>query len=332
MAAISTEAAVEQLHQMFGDYDKETLSAILQANGGNMERTVEQLLGNPSGGSDTGVGGGGGVESSSSRTDHDAALALQLSREWGDDPTTAPPPPTRPVGIPSPYDRPAAGGGDGGGVSAVVEKGSAQGTCSRALEMCVCVGLTHTGGTSGRRGRRVALPENFLRLPGWHAGGEGSGDPQVAADARLAMMLQNQSFQRELQAHPDLAFLGRPLGAQNTSYASRGRFESASGPTIREQLTAMGNDVRRELDKFAVRWKMKNPGRVEDTTGDHGSSVPLMSAQGDDFDDQAEVVHFSQDSATRRSHATSTGAAGSFAVDSGGDELLADPRRSKKDR
>lgn len=45
--------------------------------------------------------------------DHDAALALQLSREWGDDPTTLPPPPTRPVGIPTPYGRPVAGGGGG---------------------------------------------------------------------------------------------------------------------------------------------------------------------------------------------------------------------------
>lgn len=60
------------------------------------------------------------------RRDHDAALALQLSREWGDDPTTLPPPPTRPVGIPTPYGRPVAGGvggreggrGGGGGAPA----------------------------------------------------------------------------------------------------------------------------------------------------------------------------------------------------------------------
>lgn len=50
---------------------------------------------------------------------------------------------------------------------------------------------THPGGAvSERRGRRVALPDSFLRVPGWGAGGEVSSDPQVAADARLAMMLQ----------------------------------------------------------------------------------------------------------------------------------------------
>ena len=52
--------------------------------------------------------------------------------------------------------------------------------------------VTDSGGASDRRGRRVALPEEFLRHPGWTGGGAGeaSGDPQVAADARLAMMLQ----------------------------------------------------------------------------------------------------------------------------------------------
>lgn len=48
-------------------------------------------------------------------------------------------------------------------------------------------------GTSDRRGRRVALPEEFLRVPGWSGGGP-IGDPQVAADARLAMMLQVGRF------------------------------------------------------------------------------------------------------------------------------------------
>lgn len=30
MAEVSTEAAVEQLHQMFGDYDKSALAAVLE--------------------------------------------------------------------------------------------------------------------------------------------------------------------------------------------------------------------------------------------------------------------------------------------------------------
>lgn len=49
--------------------------------------------------------------------------------------------------------------------------------------------LAAVSGGNGRRGRRVALPEEFLRLPGW-SGGSSATDPQVSADARLAMMLQ----------------------------------------------------------------------------------------------------------------------------------------------
>lgn len=38
------------------------------------------------------------------------------------------------------------------------------------------------------------------------------------------------------------------------------------------------------MEELAVRWKMKDPGRADDTT--EYSSVPLMSSQADDLDDQ----------------------------------------------
>lgn len=54
------------------------------------------------------------------------------------------------------------------------------------------------GGSEGvRRGRRVSLPEEFLRVPGW-SGGSSSSDPQVTADARLAMMLQVRGLHVDL--------------------------------------------------------------------------------------------------------------------------------------
>eukprot|EP00904_Undaria_pinnatifida_P000794 jgi/Undpi1/10715/HiC_scaffold_29.g13163.m1 len=318
MAEISTEDAVDQLHQMFGDYDKATLAAVLEANGRHVERTVEHLLGNPrdtSGGSG-GSGGGGDGGGSAASTDNDAALALQLSREWADDPASAPPPPTRPVNIPSPFVNVGgtAGGGGGGGGG----RGGAGGIHAPGIPihlptapppppppfLIAARDAGDSGGASDRRGRRVALPEEFLRHPGWTGGGGGgeSSDPQVAADARLAIMLQNQSFQRELEAHPDLAYLGRrpPSGGSASRGTSAGGGGGATGATIKEQVTAMGQDVRRKLDELAVRWKMKDPGAADATT--EYSRVPLMSSQGEDMDDQAEVVHFSQSSTTRRSH------------------------------
>lgn len=50
-----------------------------------------------------------------------------------------------------------------------------------------------------------------------------------------------------------------------------------------------GADVRRKLDELAVRWKMKDPGRADETT--QYSSVPLMSMQGEDVDDQVKLVY-----------------------------------------
>lgn len=54
--------------------------------------------------------------------DHDAALAMQLSREWASEPTLMPPPPTIPVGIPSPFVPTSTS--RGGGSSSVGSLGS----------------------------------------------------------------------------------------------------------------------------------------------------------------------------------------------------------------
>ncbi|CAM9436833.1 unnamed protein product [Sphacelaria rigidula] len=66
---ISVEDAVNHLHQMFGDYDKAALAAVLEAHEGHMERTVEHVLSGgainlpASGGGGSRGGGGGGASS-----------------------------------------------------------------------------------------------------------------------------------------------------------------------------------------------------------------------------------------------------------------------------
>lgn len=45
-----------------------------------------------------------------------------------------------------------------------------------------------------------------------------------------------------------------------------------------------GSDIRRKVDELAVRWKMKEPGRADQTT--EYSSVPLLDSNADDLDDQ----------------------------------------------
>ncbi|CAM9877907.1 unnamed protein product [Discosporangium mesarthrocarpum] len=117
MGEVSTDDAVEHLHQMFEEYDRGSLAAVLQANGGHMERTIEHLLSSP--GENVPVGNSETVAPRPPPgTDHDAALALQLSREWADDPAAGPPPPTIPQGIPGPFDdrQSPERGGTGGAI------------------------------------------------------------------------------------------------------------------------------------------------------------------------------------------------------------------------
>ena len=60
---VSYDSAMQSLHSMFSGVDNEVIAMLLQANGGHLEKTVEQLLGITGGGQggDGGsLGGGGG--------------------------------------------------------------------------------------------------------------------------------------------------------------------------------------------------------------------------------------------------------------------------------
>lgn len=61
-------------------------------------------------------------------------------------------------------------------------------------------------------------------------------------------------------------------------------FQTFNNPVFLAANKKMDADVRRKLDELAVRWKMKDPGRADETT--EYSRVPLMNSQADDVDDQ----------------------------------------------
>lgn len=46
-------------------------------------------------------------------------------------------------------------------------------------------------------------------------------------------------------------------------------------------------DIRRKVDELAVRWKMKDPGRADETT--EYSAVPLLDSNRDDADDEVRL-------------------------------------------
>lgn len=49
-------------------------------------------------------------------------------------------------------------------------------------------------------------------------------------------------------------------------------------------VRAAYTDIRRKVDELAVRWKMKDPGRADETT--EYSAVPLLGSNRDDPDDE----------------------------------------------
>jgi len=132
------------------------------------------------------------------------------------------------------------------------------------------------------RGRRVELPSDFLRVPGWSA----QSDSATMGDEQLALMLQNELFQREVAAAMGQDFVrgmrGDPrasMGApgsgphagrggaypsQRNSYGGQGGQPGAPGQEgipdmgILKGLSQMGEAAKRNLSQMAVRFSSKN--------------------------------------------------------------------------
>jgi hypothetical protein len=126
----------------------------LQANKGNVERTIEQLLAS------------GDADAASAdipleiqpdalpETAVDAQMARQLTHDWYA--------PSTPKSVVASTPR-----------LTIAQQQYAQ-----------------TGATTSHRGTVVTLPDTFLRVPGWRTKGQDSASLQMAEDERVAMMLQ----------------------------------------------------------------------------------------------------------------------------------------------
>jgi hypothetical protein len=126
----------------------------LQANQGNVERTIEQLLAS------------GDADAASAdipleiqpdalpETAVDAQIARRLTHDWYA--------PSTPKSVVASTPR-----------STIAQQQYAQ-----------------TGASTSHRGTIVTLPDTFLRVPGWRTKGQDSASLQMAEDERVAMMLQ----------------------------------------------------------------------------------------------------------------------------------------------
>lgn len=156
------------------------------------------------------------------------------------------------------------------------------------------------------RGRKCTLPADFLRPPGY--------EYRAFADEELALMLQNELFQREVRAMFGDDFVRqvnsqngrqttgqRPTpGRQPSGAAPRPSVTNTSTPADQSQgeadlgimkaLSSMGGAARRNLSMLAQRFSTQQQTRNGET-GTAREFKPLVDNNGED-DDEVEFVSF----------------------------------------
>lgn len=182
--------------------------------------------------------------------------------------------------------------------------------------------------TGGRRGKPVALPDDFLRVPGYRspdgggAGAAGAGNGEMT-DAQLAMLLQNEMFLRELQQDPAMmdamgyaprrpggatrqyppAGQPRPAGSSSSSASSSGSSSSAW-----KAMSSMGDGMRRKLNDMAVSFSSRSASSGYASV--ESSAEPLTGGDEDETDaaeSQAETLSRRSRPSTNSGSSSSSG-------------------------
>jgi hypothetical protein len=192
---------------------------------------------------------------------------------------------------------------------------------------------TATVGSSGRptsetanlmrsgKGKPTALPEDFLRAPGYTPGMMNS----VNDDEALARMLQDELFTEELRRNPDFAHLARgrasdarlpgrtassTTGAVNPAAAAanrlgefarsftqqqqqRGNSDNAvpQSPNILEKISELGDNAKRRLQLLAAQFNANNSSNNHASSGVAGTTrAPELRSLLDNDDDNMELA------------------------------------------
>jgi hypothetical protein len=203
MSEISFEQMVNHLKDMFTEWDKESLGAILEANGYHIERTIEACLSMNSGLSST---------SDASSTPAEA-------------PRTGMPAPTSASGAPRVSKAAPA-------ISSVTSTGP-ESRGAPAPAPAPSSSSSSPASASNKRGSTCKLPETFLRPPLWrNPTGSRPQDTAILPDEELARMLQNEMFQRQVQAQ--MGYAVQPSAGQRgygTGYDVYGYADRPAGST-----------------------------------------------------------------------------------------------------
>eukprot|EP01038_Epipyxis_sp_PR26KG_P007693 gene7693-10464_t len=163
---------------------------------------------------------------------------------------------------------------------------------------------------SRHRGLKCDLPDDFLRPPNWKQ------NNAAIADEQLALMLQNELFQKEVRELMGNEFMNmRQPSAVGNRGVPNGRINGAgSTPTndqtdpqdlgILKALSSMGTAAKKNLTLLAERFNSGNTTTGHSTYGSSNNKPSEFQSLVNDNDDEDEdeVISFDNKSNTRGRH------------------------------
>lgn len=262
MSSITFEAALEMLVSMFPSYERETLVMLLAANNNNVERTIESVL---------------VMDGTLDAVGSDSLPPLPPSSSSSSAGVPAPPSSS------SSSSRPGSRGDDFNQFGDMYGGEFSRNPRSAGAKTNGAAGSTSSSGSAAasQQVRRVVLPDDFLRPPGWRENNFTMGDEQ------LALMLQNELFRAEArqmlgrsypqQQHPQgQQHQHQQQGQQGQQGGGGGGGHSQEGIPdmgILKGLSSMSEQARRSLSQLAMRFQQSNGSSGGGNgTGSHSSS------------------------------------------------------------
>ena len=177
--SIPFETMIDNLQDMFSDWDRDSLAAILEANHCHIERTIEACL---SMSADSGPTPSSTSSNGTTTNNNNTENLLDLGDDTTNITNTTSNHQENTIAPMNPSYR---------GVAATTVSSSTSDATSSST----------SNNSKGKRGSACQLPDAFLRPPGHRSAARGTSDPNMLPDAELARLLQNELFQRELREH-----------------------------------------------------------------------------------------------------------------------------------
>lgn len=301
-AQITLDDALASLKSMFPTYEEDALRELLAANRNHIERTIE------------------------------AVLMMEGEAEI---PSGVPPPSTDDSAVSQGGPSSATSGPDTGDLLFGTADDSPKPEPKEGVVDTAQIQKATSNPTKpGRRGVKVNLPEDFLRPPGWRENNQTLGDEQ------LAIMLQNEMFQREVRANMGDDFVTRmrrtggrdPNGGASSSSSSSTSRQSQQGLDSRngtgtaaprrdsvpdmgimKGLSSLSAGAKRNLNALAAKFDSKNKttansnqtqetglATYDDPSPRSNARRGLLDKEGSGSDEEEEEIVFGNDPRAHR--------------------------------